>query len=365
MKKYLNIFIIFIFIGCFYSARSYGENNPTSAFEECMQRILAADDNKNGKSDFAEELDKLLGNPKDIESFTSAANSKANIIAVAITGAAFHKEDGFCNDLIMKIANETKESFTFGLKKFDKTVQFKISKNKLLEQYKVALGILVANTSSWQYPKVIDRDYISEKTWDNDCSDYSSKNPFDSVYDSDPVNIAMQKIKGDSEEYFIDEPEHMHAFPGLIIEDVTYQDLANLVIMDNIPMAKEEITKFATNVASLSGECKGHYAYLVSYVVPEKINTGVGPGQRWGTNFAVAGITVAAIGGATATWASGSLLAGIFATAEVSSVVPVVGWIVAAALVVVGGVVALVSSTSTETLADLPQMMVVDGPYPL
>src|SRR5574344_1710976 len=112
MKKYLNIFIIFIFIGCFYSARSYGENNPTSAFEECMQRILAADDNKNGKSDFAEELDKLLGNPKDIESFISAANSKANIIAVAITGAAFHKEGGFCNDLIMKLATETKESFT-------------------------------------------------------------------------------------------------------------------------------------------------------------------------------------------------------------------------------------------------------------
>lgn len=212
MKKYLNIFTIFIFICCFYSGSSYGETKTTSAFEECMKRILAIDDNKNGKSDFAEELDKLLGNPNDIESFASAANSKANVIAVAITGAAFHKDSGSCNDLIMQIANEPKESFSFALKKFDRTVQFKITKKKLLEQYKVALGILIANTATWQYPKVIDRDYISEKTWDNDCSDYLSANPFDSVYDSDPVNIAMQKIKGDEEEYFIDEPEHMHAF---------------------------------------------------------------------------------------------------------------------------------------------------------
>lgn len=364
MKKYLKIFIIFISMYCFYGNNSYGEDN-IGAFEECMKRILAIDDNKNGKADFAEELDKVLGNPKDIESFVSAANAKSSVISVAITGAAFHKDGGSCNDLIMKIANESKESFLIELIKFDKRVQFKISKKKLLEQYKVALGILVSNNATWQYPKVIDRNYISEKTWDNDCSDYLSKNPFDSVYDSDPVNIAMQKIKGDGEEYFIDEPEHMHTFPGLIIEDVTHQDLANLVIMDNIPMGQEMVRQFAINVASITGSCKGHYAYLVSYVVPENVKTGVGSGQRTATGFAVAGIAVAAIGGATATWASGSLLAGIFATAEVSSVVPVVGWIVAAALVVVGGVVAVVSSTTTETLADLPKMMIVDGPYPL
>lgn len=138
-----------------------------------------------------------------------------------------------------------------------------------------------------------------------------------------------------------------------------------MVIIDDIPMAQEMISKFAGNLSSQSSECEGHYAYLVSYVVPEKINTGVGPGQALATNFAVAGIATVAIAWAGAAYAATGTLAGIFTAAGASATVPVAGWIVAAALVVVGGVVAFVSSTSTETLADLPQMMVVDGPYPL
>lgn len=365
--KYLRFFIVSISLFGIYVGDGYGvdaQNNVTGAFEECINRILSKDDNKNGKPDFAEELDKTLGNPKDIQSFESAANAKSKVIAVAITGAAFHKDGGVCNDLIMKIANEPKEEFNIELIKFNKKVRFKISKKKLLEQYQVALGILVTKNSDWQYPKIINRDYIKEKTWSNDCSDYLSANPFDSVYDSDPVNISMQKIKSYDNEYFLDEPEHMQAFPGLVIEDVTHQDLANLVIINDIPAGQELISKFATNVSSL-GKCKGNYAYLVSYVVPEKINTGTGAGQAYAVNFAVAGIATATIAYAGAAYAATGTLAGIFTAAGASATVPVAGWIVAGALVVVGGVVAFVSSTTTETLADLPQMMVIDGPYPL
>ena len=351
------ILLTFFTISCLCMNNSYAD-----AFDLCMTRIFTSE--TVGK-EFRDELSAMIGaqDSDTPEEFSQKVISKKNQIKDALVGIMFNNDVGLCKDLLLQIAKiEGKKSFTF--RRNDKNIEIRFDIKDLLNFYPVATGIVISKDRF--YPlDVIRRDYIKKKTWGDGCSNYLSANPFDSVYDNDPVNLIAQKLSGSAKnEFFLDEPEHLHAFPGLLIVDVTYQDAAELLIFSTIPFGMEQTEKFARDLKGTQCSGQGLNAYYVSYFSTATSNNT--NATRLGVGFAVGGVAGASIfGGIYAGVTGANIIAGMFGAAASSATVPMVGWIVGAVIAVVAGVVALVSATATETIADIPQVTVLDGPFPI
>lgn len=346
-------FAFFVTIFCLGMNNSYAD-----AFDTCMNRVLAA-------GNLQTELSNMIGaqNTDTEEEFARKVTAKKNNIKEAMVGIMFHNQQGLCNDLLLDIAAiQGKRSFTF--RRNDKRITIRFDVQDLMNFYIVSTGIVVSKNKFGLFDK-ISRNYITKKTWTDSCSDYLSKNPFDSVYDNDPVNVVGQKLSGNSkDEFFLDEPENMHAFPGLLLVDVTYQDAAELLIFSSLPYGLEQTEKFARELRNTKCSGQGLYAYYVSYV-PAATDNNTNATKISGIAAGGIAATTSVIGGIWAATHAGGFIAGMFGAATGAAAIPGAGWIVGGVLAAAAGIVALVSSMNTETIADLPEVTVIGGPFPI
>ena len=218
---------------------------------------------------------------------------------------------------------------------------FEMPTEKLFDHINIPTGIVVAPAMGKKRGDVITfgempRDYF----WSESCSDHWVKLNID---DNAPVNTAGRaSFKGYPDvEFFLDFPKGsgMRAFPGLVLGAATgIGGKEQIVWFRNYLTARKAAEEFATNLKQTICTQDNLEVYLVS-LGTQKVKIG---DSKYGW-----GITAGATGGVMGVLAIGSFS------------VPVVGWIIGGVVAISAGVVTL----WVETLADIQQVMVLDGPH--
>lgn len=258
------------------------------------------------------------------------------------------------NDFNHDIVDATKIDIPFKLD--DKYYKLTVDVETLFEYINIPAGVLVTNLRNKRPGDVITKaetpsDYISSF----DCSDHWVRLD---LSDSSPVNVAGKAAFPEytDQEFFIDFPfgKNNRAFPGLIIGAKTGWGGAEQVVWyPNYRVARAKAKQFAeglNNTACSKDNLVVDVVSLTTKPVTQGDKTGwaitaeIGGGV--GTAISIAG-AVAAVSGVVAatTWE-----------------VPVAGWIVAAVaatVATVSGIIAIAPSS----LADMNQVMILDGPY--
>lgn len=243
-------------------------------------------------------------------------------------------------------------------------IQIKLSTMTQFAQYNTA--ILVTDKCDY---KVTDTIYKAdmpqegdELPWSGDCSDhYVAGNLSDDAH----INLAGQALLGNEHEYYLDfaSGDYTRAFPGLLLEDVTWSTEDKIVTFSNLHNAIKFQRNF-TNTLSKSSFCqdsKKLCTYLVSLDNIQKdssMSTGNDKdGFFWKTTGGTAAVTAALAWNAAA--AAGTATGGILSTIAASaSAVPVWGWVVAGVIVAGAGIYSLIP----QEIRHQEEVVVMAGP---
>lgn len=324
------------------------------AWQNCAQRII-------NDGVFAQKVREIVGN--DRAKAGEVLQAKADDIRLLLLAKMFDTETGFCKNEIVDIAKQKTLELAFDVD--GRTYQFDIDVDRLFDNFATQTAIMVYNDRSKRMSNPIKNSDIKKSYWSDSCSDLTI---WDNLDDKASVNIAGQQIfseyGGTKNEFFLDfeKGNTQRAFPGLVLEDVTNSTEENIVIFTHLPTALKKVESFAKNLENSSCGNQGLAVYLVSIAGnPDKGNSGYGTA---GTVTAGTGLGIGTIMvGGTAIAAKGFLGATIGAAlisggASVSWV-PVAGWIIGGAALVVGGVITLIPAN----IANIDQVYVLDGPY--
>ncbi len=247
-----------------------------------------------------------------------------------------------------------------------KTYAFQFKMDELFQYINIPTGIMLYNKPTLSVGSVIELSDIPKLYWSDECSDHTI---WDNLDDDASVNIAGQKVfsqyGGSDNEFFLDfeEGNDRRAFPGLVLMDKTGSTAEKIVSFNNLHSAIAATQSFATALNSSSCSNDGLSAYVVALnVKPDDTDR-----DAWAVGAGVTGGTMAFLGLAyaatfsTAAAAAGSsaLVSGLLSVAGVASSVPVWGWIAAGVIAAAAGGISLIPSE----LADIRQVMVMDGPY--
>lgn len=297
------IFLVLLSLFCLFNGASWAEPEM-DAFDKCMKRVFERDEkirtNIEGKKisgtnfikidldTFQDTLINIIDatDEDSLEEFEEKVLSHEDEIYLSFADVMFSDATAVCRNLYMDISKiEGKK--TIGLKFNDKTVGLMLDIQKLLNYTSTFTGIVVTNKDFKKGDTITKYQMGDSKSWSDNCSDYTYERLFDSVRDSDPLNKAGQSLFGrPDDEFFLDEPEHLHAFPGLVLIDVTHQDEAERLIFQSLDQGLEVTTSFAR---ALKGtQCKDLNVYYVLYSgSPTDMNT---KRKYWG--FAAAKVPV-------------------------------------------------------------------------
>lgn len=328
------------------------------AWQNCAQRII-------NDGVFAEKVREIVGN--DRAKAGEVLQAKADDIRLLLLAKMFDTDAGFCKNEIVDIAKQKTLELAFDVD--GRTYQFDIDVDRLFDNFNTQTAIMVYNNRSkkiWDPIKNID---IKKSYWSDSCSDLTI---WDNLDDKASVNVAGQQIfseyGGTKNEFFLDfeKGNTQRAFPGLVLEDVTNSTEENIVIFTHLPTALKKVESFAKNLENSSCGNQGLAVYLVSIAGnPDKGNSGHGTA---GAVTAGTGVGIGAIMLFGGTYIAGSgilaLSAAAIGTTIMSvglsaSAIPIVGWIVGGAALVVGGVITLIPAD----IANIDQVYVLDGPY--
>lgn len=346
MKKFLQFFFII-------SAILF-QNNFAHAdiLNDCMRRVS---DNADFKKAMTEEIFK----DPNMLTQEGATQNKSKIMGL-IAGEVLL-------NCIANLGTLTKSANgKVWYERDNKKYAFQFKMEELFQYINIQTGVMLYNKPSLSVGDVIKLSDIKKLYWSDECSDHTI---WDNLDDDASVNIAGQKVfsqyGGSDNEFFLDfeEGNDRRAFPGLVLMDKTGSTAEKIVSFNNLHSAIAATQSFATALNSSSCSNDGLSAYVVALnVKPDDTDRdawAVGAGVTGGT-MAFLGLAYAAtLSTAAAAAGSSALVSGLLSVAGAASSVPVWGWIAAGVIAAAAGAISLIPSE----LADIRQVMVMDGPY--
>lgn len=225
-----------------------------------------------------------------------------------------------------------------------KTYAFQFKMAELFQYINIPTGIMLYNKRNLSVGDAIKLSDIPKLYWSDDCSDHTI---WDNLDDDAAVNVAGQAVfsqyGGADNEFFLDfeEGNDRRAFPGLVLMDETSSTTEKIVSFNNLHTAIAAAQGFANALDGTACANDG----LAAYVVALNAQPGSTDSNIIAGTSVAAGVAGAAIGSAIAIgW------------------IPVAGW----AYAIGAGVVATIAggiSLIPGQIADLQQVVVMDGPY--
>lgn len=361
------------------------------AWDICSERIIQ---NKT----FSKAVTNMIKN--DRENAGEIIESKANDIRLLLLANMFADDTGLCKQEIVDIAKMDTLQLAFDIDGTE--YEFNIDVSTLFDYFQTQTTIMVYNNRIGKTWDPIKNDDIKNLYWSDACSDHTIA---DNLDDDATVNIAGQKIftefGGTKNEFFLDfeQGNNQRAFPGIVIEDETNYTEEKIVVFTHLPTAIKKAEEFAKNLQNSNCGNQGLAVYLVSLAgnqhdensteeeeeedensteelvdnnpnnikLSENINTNDSGSGKTGSIIMGTGVGIGTIivGGSTITGisilgAASYSIAGWLITAGLSAeAVPVVGWIVGTAAVIVGGAIML----APADIADIEQVYILDGPH--
>ncbi len=242
-----------------------------------------------------------------------------------------------------------------------KTYAFQFKMEDLFQYINIPTGIMLYNKPTLSVGEVIKLSDIPKLYWSDECSDHTI---WDNLDDDAAVNIAGQsafsQYGGAKNEYFLDfeEGNNRRAFPGLVLMDKTTSTSESIVQFNNLHSAIGAAQSFANALNNTACSNEG----LAAYVVALNVQPDATDKEGWAIAAGVGGGTFALITTAAAIKAGG-LIAAATALKSVAwasaTAIPVYGWIAGAVLGAAAGAISLIPGE----IADIQQVMVMDGPY--
>ncbi len=351
MKKLFMILCLF----CTYVSGAMA----ASSLQNCLNKIS---NDETVKASLKEIFDTMPDDstPKDI------ANQKNKIFTVLAFGVFDN-----CRAELSYIAKESPDS------QAEIKVQFKGKEktfhvaNDILDYIDTPIGVLVTKKTNLSVGDVLELSQLERKTkfFPADCSPHRIWYNLD---DDAAVNKAGQTVfteyGGSKNEFFLDfaDGDNRRAFPGLVLMDRTGSPTEDIVTYHNVRTAIQKTEQFSRLLKSTACANSGLAVYAVYLAVEKEGSTREKTGWKvaagiGGSAFAWFSTATALSAAGTVTAASTGLAAGLYASAAMSGTVPLVGWIVSAALAATATAVLLYP----QEIQLLDQVMVLDGPYRL
>lgn len=281
---------------------------------------------------------------------------------------------GLCGENLISIAKTNKERAKINFAYKGKEYAFDFSLDRIFDDFGIQTGILVINKRNLMPNSVLKLSDIpkKEKFFPDACSDWTialSLTDLDhGLDDNAAVNVAGQAVfseyGGSQHEFFLDfaEGDDKRAFPGLVLQDVTMSGEERIVYYTNIKTALQRTQQFYEKLKG--GPCSNSNlaVYLVALNVQQGTMQQTSGDHKTGTNIA-SGIAVGGVAtGAIATGVGMTAIGGsLTAAAAASAAIPVAGWIVAG----VAGIAAAGFAMWPTKIANIQQVMILDGPHPL
>jgi len=262
-----------------------------------------------------------------------------------------------CGENLMSIAKTTQQRAKINFDYKGKEYAFDFSLDRIFDDFGIQTGILVINKRNLAPNSVLKLSDIpkKEKFFPDACSDWTialSLTDWDhGLDDNAAVNVAGQAVfseyGGSKSEFFLDfaDGDDRRAFPGLVLEDVTWSGEEKIVAYTNIKTALERTQQFYEKLRG--GQCSnsGLAVYLVALNVQEASSV-----TTSGKNNVALGVS-----------AGTGIVGGLGAVAAGTMWIPVAGWAIAG----VAGIAAAGFAMMPTKIADIQQVMILDGPYPL
>ena len=345
----------------------------SNAWDDCSQRLIQ-------DGGFAEKMTQIIKDNR--EDPTEILEKKTDDIRFLLLAKMFSDDTGLCKNEIIDIAKMDSLQLAFDIDGTE--YEFDIDVNTLFDYFQTQTAIMVYNDRSKKMWDPIKNDDIKNLYWSDACSDHTIA---DNLDNDASVNIAGQKIfteyGGTENEFFLDfeDGNNQRAFPGIIISDESNSTEEKLVVFTHLPTAIKKAEAFAKNLTNSNCGNQGLAVYLVSLVgnsdkenskitgIEDTIKSATSDagGGKAGSIIAGTGVGIGAIivGSATITGAGAigtaayGVASGLIALGLSVEAIPVVGWIVGTAAIIVGGAIALYPAD----IADIKQVYVLDGPH--
>ena len=268
-----------------------------------------------------------------------------------------------CGEELVLIAKTSGSRAEVAFNHNNKKYAFDFDVDKIFNNVGMQMGIMVINRRDLYPTKVLKLSEIpkKQKFFSDACSDHII---WDNLDDDAAINVAGQAVfseyGGTEHEFFLDfaEGDNKRAFPGLVIQDITGSNEERIVAYTNIKTAVERTKQFADKLQKSQCSQQNLSVYLVALNVQElsRSHTNeIAAGSVSGAGLATGGIAagIAAHGAA----AGGTAAAGIGA----AGITAIAGFAVG---VVAAGAAAYFILKPND-IANIQQVMVLDGPYDL
>ena len=337
-------------------------NAADNALETCLQKISA--DAKTWESG----ISAIFGNSELDD--TNVEQNKARVYQLLS-----ERFGSLCGTELVPIAKQNIERGQINFKHKNKDYAFDFSINRLYEDLGIQTGILVINKRDLYPTKILEKSSLPKSTsrlrpyrfFTDDCSDHTI---WENLDDDAAVNYIGQSVfseyGGTKNEFFLDFAvgDDNRAFPGLVLEDVTWSSEEKIVTYTNIKTAVERTQQFADKLKNSACSNQQLAVYLVALNVKEQPKTTVSgnrdtaatvTGSIAGAGLAVGGVST----GVLASSAGGAAAAAFGGAAGAVGWIPVAGWVVAGAL----GITAAAIAVWPQTIVDIKRVMILDGPY--
>ena len=326
MKKIFGLIFVFLFM----SGASYAAT-ADQALTACLNNISAKD------SAWQSGLNDIFGNADLNDVIVEQEKQRVHNLL-------FDRIRANCGTALITIAKTSQDRAIIYFKHKNKDYGFDFSISQVLDNIGIQTGILVINKRNLVPNQILKLSDIptKQKFFNDECSDHTI---WDNLDDDAAVNIAGQAVfneyGGTQHEYFLDfaDGDNRRAFPGLVLIDKTASTEEQIVTYLNIKTGIEKAQQFAAKLKGTPCSRDGLAVYLVALNVQ---NGSVQTSDNRDTSSAVFGSIAGAIA-AGAAW------------------VPVAGWIVAG----VAGATAATIALWPQTITDIQQVMILDGPYDL
>ncbi len=337
------LFSVFSFFACF--------NCLAEEQISCLTKIGKHQQN------FLTQLEQIIGK-KELNQKNIKDNEQKiyNLVAANVLTACLNTSNlsEFNNDIV------SSQNISIPFEKNEKYYTMELNTEKLFDHINIPSGILVTPFLNKAPGDIITKAQMpTDYFFSSDCSDHWVRVNID---DDTPINKAGKAsfARYSGREFFLDFPvgSYNRAFPGLVISAKTGVGAAEeIVYYQNYKNARIAAESFAQALSNTQCALDGLAVYVVS------LNTkriGSGDKSGWAIGSGVVGGSMALLGAAwlTATYTTASATV-LMSTAMAANAIPVAGWIAGAVIAVAAAVAAIYPSD----LADIQQVMVLDGPY--
>lgn len=334
-----------------------GASAANNALETCLNKIA------NNDTEWKSGLKDIFGSAELDD--TVVEQNKAKIYLLLSK-----RFQALCGAELVPIAKNAGERAQIDFTYNDKEYAFNFSTDRIFDDLGIQTGILVINKRDLYPMRILKLSEIpkNQKFFSDECSDHTI---WDNLDDDAAVNIAGQSVfteyGGSGEEFFLDfaDGDNRRAFPGLVIQDKTTSTEERIVSYMNIKTGVQKTQQFAEQLKG--GQCanQGLAVYLVALNVKK---APVGTSDNRDTSATAVG-SVAGAGLATGAVATGISMAGgaTFTAAAFGSAAAGVAWIPVAGWAVAGvcGIAAATIALWPQSIVDIQQVMILDGPYNL